>query len=266
MDAKIDVLCDWFASKSNGSTLHRIDRAFLQSDAWINHRDRACPALHYVMTPLGFACMKNNPSIAQLLCDIGRADDVDKPDTIYGDTPLYHACRTGALAACEWLISKGVSVTVQNHHYLRKCTPLTSACFNGHKDVGELLLSESMHAPPRLFPLFCHAFRCRHRDRAIATCTWLIRKGAVTHACSASETLTFFTFEPRSRELQDRTADLLIWAKTSLRDAAAFRMARLGLSVVPECLHRTIAAYVLEDENSTALEHIGAFVHFIAGL
>ena len=255
----LDDICDWFATTPNLPSFVRkyIDRAFLQSaGAWINVRDRL--ERHYVMTPLGYACMQNNPSIAELLCDIGRGGDINEPDTRYGDTPLHHVCREGAMEACEWLISKGANVTVTNSI---EATPLIAACMHGHKDVGALVLAASM-PPPRLYIPFFVAFRCFNRNKATAVCTWLIQIGAVDHTWNMREILT--CFNPQSRELQDRKAVLLSWARTSLQDAAAFRLARRGLSVVPESVHGTIASFIGEDvENSDSLEHIRAFLQVI---
>ena len=259
----LDDICDWFATTSKLPSFVRkyIDRAFLQSaGAWINVRDRL--ERHYVMTPLGYACMQNNPSIADLLCDIGRGDDINEPDTRYGDTPLHHVCRQGALEACEWLISKGANVTATNSS---EATPLITACINGHKDVGALVLAASMPLP-RLYLPFYAAFRCFNRNKAIAVCTWLIQIGAVDHTWNMREIST--CFYPQSRELpqelQDRKAVLLSWARTSLQDAAAFRLARRGLFVVPESVHGTIASFIGEDvENSASLGHIRAFLQVI---
>ena len=266
MEQKIETILEWFLSsksklKETTSIRNQINRTFLLSGTFFKYQ---CLYTHEVRTvsAMGYACMRNNPDIAELLCDIGRRNDVDKPDTRDGNTPLHHTSRVGALAGCRWLISKGVNLNIENNY---KSTPLMESCWLGHTGIAELIIAASTQAP-RLYIPFCRAFQSiHHKSNPIATCTWLIRKGAIDHSLNTSQIL--YIFPPSKNQLpvfNYRKSKLLSWARLCLRDALAFRLAQKGMSFVPESLISIIASYIGKDViDSTSLRNIRVFVQVI---
>ena len=265
MEHKLETILAWFLSsksklKETTSICNQINRTFLLSGTFFKYQ---CLYTHEVRTisAMGYACMRNKPYIAELLCDIGRRNDVDKPDTIDGNTPLHHVSRVGALAGCRWLISKGVSLNIENNY---KSTPLMESCCMGHTGVSELIIAASTQAP-RLYIPFCRAFQSiHHNSKSIATCIWLIRKGAIDRSLNTSQ---LYIFSPSKNQIpifNYRKSKLLSWARLCLRDALAFRLAQKGISFLPESLLSIIASYIGKDViDSKSLKNIREFVKII---
>lgn len=89
-------------------------------------------------TPLHYACKNGNLSVCEWLVDVGAASDIRRLNDA-GDTPMLYASRNGHLAICKWLWNLGAEQDTRTANY-RNSTPIRSAHRRGHSHVVRWLI------------------------------------------------------------------------------------------------------------------------------
>jgi ankyrin repeat protein len=88
------------------------------------------------LTPLYWACLKNNLDIVTLLLNHGAKKSINKANN-YCWTPLHWACVNNNLEIVELLLKYGADANIANDD---GDTPLIWACYNNNLDIVTLLL------------------------------------------------------------------------------------------------------------------------------